>query len=158
MGFLARWARRLSWRETAEVFQTSWEAIYRSVQWFVDWGLAHRTLSGVEATGVDEIHWGHGLKANNFLTVISHIDAGCRRLLWIGRRSCERTLRRGVNGLDKEFRARGELSSASVEDLNSKCRAVTRRSCGFCTDNGIEVALDRTLGRVPRPETIHRFC
>ena len=24
MGFLARWARRLSWRETAQVFQTSW--------------------------------------------------------------------------------------------------------------------------------------
>jgi hypothetical protein len=27
MGFLARWARRLSWRETAQVFQTSWEAV-----------------------------------------------------------------------------------------------------------------------------------
>ena len=26
MGFLARWARRLSWRETARVFETSWEA------------------------------------------------------------------------------------------------------------------------------------
>ena len=42
MGFLARWARRLSWRETAQVFQTSWEAVYRSVDWFVQWGLAHR--------------------------------------------------------------------------------------------------------------------
>lgn len=30
MGFLARWARRLSWRETAQVFQTSWEAVHRS--------------------------------------------------------------------------------------------------------------------------------
>jgi len=27
MGFLGRWARRLSWRETAQVFQTSWEVI-----------------------------------------------------------------------------------------------------------------------------------
>jgi hypothetical protein len=35
MGFLARWARRLSWRETAQVFQVSWEAVYRSVEWFV---------------------------------------------------------------------------------------------------------------------------
>ena len=43
MGFLARWARRLSWRETAEVFQTSWESVYRSVEWFVEWGLAHRS-------------------------------------------------------------------------------------------------------------------
>ena len=28
MGFLARWGRRLSWRETAQAFQTSWEAVY----------------------------------------------------------------------------------------------------------------------------------
>ena len=64
MGFLARWARRLSWRETARTFQTSWEAVYRSVEWFVQWGLAHRELHGVEAIGVDEIHWGRGLKAD----------------------------------------------------------------------------------------------
>ena len=31
MEFLARWARRLSGRETARAFQTSWEAVYRSV-------------------------------------------------------------------------------------------------------------------------------
>src|ERR1019366_5401190 len=31
MVFLARWARRLSWREAAEVFQVSWDAVYRSV-------------------------------------------------------------------------------------------------------------------------------
>jgi transposase len=79
MGFLARWARRLSWRETARAFQTSWEAVYRSVDWFVEWGLAHRQLRGVESIGVDEIHWGRGLKADNFLTVIYQIDAGCRR-------------------------------------------------------------------------------
>jgi hypothetical protein len=40
------------------------------VVWFVEWGLAHRQLRGVESIGVDEIHWGHGLKADNFLTVI----------------------------------------------------------------------------------------
>lgn len=50
MGFLSRWARRLSWRETAQVFQTSWEAVYRSVEWFVQWGLAHREL---RAAGMD---------------------------------------------------------------------------------------------------------
>ena len=38
MCFLARWGRRLSWRETARVFGTSWECVYRSVEWFVDWG------------------------------------------------------------------------------------------------------------------------
>lgn len=314
MGFLARWARRLSWRETAEVFQISWEAVYRSVEWFVEWGLAHRTVSGVAAIGVDEIHWGHGLKADNFLTVIYQIDVGCRRLLWIGRRRSEQTLRHGLNALGKEFvqglryvcsdmwkpylkvfaeeagqalnvldrfhitqhlnhavdevrraessrlrahsrheaqklkhmrwpllrkgsrvrgkarsrlnallasklatarawelkeafgqfwkyksllwaggfldawceramrsrlepmkkmarmlrahepllmnwfRARGELSSAAVEGLNNKVRVVTRRSYGFRTYNGIEVALYHTLGRLPEPETTHRFC
>jgi hypothetical protein len=53
MGFLARWARRLSWRETAQAFQTSWEAVYRSVEWFVEWGLEHRQLDGVTSIGVD---------------------------------------------------------------------------------------------------------
>jgi hypothetical protein len=89
MGFLARWARRLSWRETAQIFQTSWEAVYRSVEWFVQWGLAHRQLQGVESLGVDEIHGGHGLRADNFLTVIYQIDAHCRRLLW-GRKAALR--------------------------------------------------------------------
>jgi transposase len=102
MGFLARWARRLSWRETAQVFQVSWEAVYRSVEWFVQWGLAHRELHGVEAIGVDEIHWGRGLRADNFLTVIYQIDGHCRRLLWIGKRRSKATLRRGLKALGPE--------------------------------------------------------
>lgn len=102
MGFLARWARRLSWRETAQVFQTSWEAVYRSVEWFVQWGLAHRELRQIESIGVDEIHWGHGLRADNFLTVIYQIDAHCRRLLWVGKRRSQATLRRGLKALGPE--------------------------------------------------------
>jgi len=99
MGFLARWARRLSWRETAVVFQTSWESVYRSVQWFVEWGLAHRKLEGIESIGVDEIHWGKGLRSENFLTVIYQIDAQCRRLLWVGKKRTQATLRRGLASL-----------------------------------------------------------
>ena len=53
----------------------------------------------IEAIGVDEIHWGHGMKADNFLTVIYQIDAGCRRLLWIGKRRTEKTLRKGLKAL-----------------------------------------------------------
>lgn len=102
MGFLARWARRLSWRETAQVFQTSWEAVYRSVEWFVQWGLAHRELRQIESIGVDEIHWGHGLRAGNFLTVIYQIDAHYRRLLWVGKRRSQATLRRGLKALGPE--------------------------------------------------------
>ena len=88
--------------ETARAFQTSWEAVYRSVEWFVQWGLAHRELSGVESIGVDEIHWGHGLRADNFLTVIYQIDRQCRRLLWVGRRRSQATLRRGLKVLGPE--------------------------------------------------------
>ena len=103
MGFLARWARRLSWRETAQVFLTSWESVYRSVEWFVERGLADRKLDGIESIGVDEIHWGHGLRADNFLTVIYQIDTNCRRLLWIGKRRSQATLRRGLKALGPEM-------------------------------------------------------
>jgi transposase len=312
MGFLARWARRLSWRETARTFQTSWEAVYRSVEWFVQWGLEHRLLQQVESIGVDEIHWGHGLRADNFLTVIYQIDAHCRRLLWVGRRRSQATLRRGLKALGPEvvkglrfvcsdmwkpylqvlsakvghalhvldrfhialhlnqavdqvrraetarlrtkskeaaqrlkhmrwpllrrrvlgrarqklnallasklatarawdlkdsfshfwqyksviwagafldywcframrsrlepmkkvarmlrtheslilnwFRAKGEISSGPVEGLNNKIRVVTRRSYGFRTYKAMEMALYHNLGRLPEPESTHRFC
>jgi transposase len=102
MGFLARWARHLSWRQTARSFQTSWEAVYRSVGWFVQWGLAHRQLQGVQSIGIDEIHWGKGKRADNFLTVIYQIDSHCRRLLWVGRRRTQATLRRGLAALGPE--------------------------------------------------------
>ncbi len=36
--FLATWAKRLSWKETAIVFGTSWDTIYRSIRWVVRWG------------------------------------------------------------------------------------------------------------------------
>jgi transposase len=102
MVFLARWARRLSWRETSQVFQTSWEAVYRSVEWFVEWGLENRKLEGVQSIGVDEIHWGKGLKSANFLTVIYQIDTHCRRLLWVGPRRTKRTLRKGLSAPGSE--------------------------------------------------------
>jgi transposase len=312
MGFLARWARHLSWRQTARVFQTSWEAVYRSVEWFVQWGLAHRPLEGVESLGIDELHWGKGKRADHFLTVIYQIDRHCRRLLWVGKRRTQATLRRGLNALGsgvvgglrfvcsdlwraylnvvavrvpqalhvldrfhimqhlnravdqvrraersqwrgrptaeklkhlrwqllrrgsrvrgraqqrlwglwrtklatgrawllKEtfqdfwhyrsltwarafldvwctralrsriepmkpvarmlrtheelllnwFRAKGEISAASVEGLNNKIRVVTRRAYGFRTYQAMEIALYHTLGRLPEPESTHRFC
>lgn len=314
MGFLARWARRLSWRETAQVFGTSWEAVYRSVEWFVEWGLANRKLESVWSIGIDEIHWGQGKKADRFLTVIYQIDRDCRRLLWVGRRRTQATLRRGLQTLGPQvvqglrfvcsdmwqaylkvvaaeasqalhvldrfhitmhmnqavdqvrraestrlrnegkvaaqrlknmrwsllrrgsrvrgraraklhallasklatarawelketfshfwtyksplwaqaflqywteralrsrlepmkkvarmlraheelllnwFRAKGEVSSGAVEGLNNKTRVVTRRSYGFRTYKAMAIALYHTLGRLPEPESTHRFC
>jgi len=46
---------------------------------------------------------GAGLRANNFLTVIYQIDAQCRRLLWVGRRRSQATLRRGLKVLGPEL-------------------------------------------------------
>jgi transposase len=80
--FLATWAKRLSWSETARVFHTSWRVVYRSVAWVVAYGLEHRNLDGVSAIGVDEIAvW----KGHKYLTVVYQIDKGIRRLLWVGR-------------------------------------------------------------------------
>jgi len=87
--FLARWARKLSWKETAESFCTSWDTVFRSVKSIVAYGLAHRNLDGVEAIGVDEIQYGKG---HQYLTVVYQIDAGMRRLLFVGRERTAKTL------------------------------------------------------------------
>jgi transposase len=57
MLFLARWARRLSWKETAEAFRTSWEKVFDAVEHVVTWGLEHRKLGEIDAIGVDEIQY-----------------------------------------------------------------------------------------------------
>lgn len=88
--FLARWAKRLSWKETAEAFQTTWDNVFRSVKMAVAWGLAHRNLETVMAIGIDEISWKKGPK---YLTLVYQIDVGCRRLLWIGQERTQKTLR-----------------------------------------------------------------
>ena len=58
--FLARWARRLSWKETAVIFQVSWDRVFRSVEMAVTWGRERRDLEGVQSIGVDEIAWQRG--------------------------------------------------------------------------------------------------
>ena len=98
--FLAGWARRLSWRETATVFHTTWEHVRDAVRHAVAWGLVHRELTGVTAIGVDEIQWRRG---HHYLTLVYQIDEGCRRLLWIGRERTEASLRRGLELLGEPF-------------------------------------------------------
>jgi transposase len=99
--FLAGWAKRLSWQEVADVFGTTWENVFRSVQHAVWWGLAHRELKGVEAIGVDEIQWQHG---HRYLTLVYQIDDGMKRLLWIARDRTEHSLRGFFEILSDEVR------------------------------------------------------
>ena len=56
------------------------------------------------------------------------------------------------------FRAKGEISGGAVEGLNNKIRVATRRSYGFRTYKAMEIALYHNLGRLPEPESTHRFC
>ena len=84
MLFLARWARRLSWKETAEAFRTSWDKV--SVEHVVTWGLEQRVIGEIDAIGVDEIQYAKGHK---YLTLVYQIDVGITRLLWVGK---ERTI------------------------------------------------------------------
>ncbi len=102
MIFLAQWSRRLNWRETAKSFGVSWDTVYRSVAWIVQWGLARRELLGITAIGIDEIHVHKGKKADNFATLIYQIDEHCKRLLWIGKRRSARALLAGLKTLGME--------------------------------------------------------
>lgn len=101
--FLATWARRLSWREVAVVFKTSWESVYRSVSWVVEYGLAHRSLEGVTAIGVDEVQVHKGQR---YYTAVYQIDKHQRRLLWVGKDRTTETLQKFFELLGAEGAAK----------------------------------------------------
>ena len=96
---LARWARHLSWDETADAFKVAWADVYASVQWVVEYGLAHRVLGSIQALGVDEVCVRVG---RVFWTLIYQIDKGMTRLLWVGHDRTEQTLLQGLDSLGTE--------------------------------------------------------
>jgi transposase len=69
--FLAPWARRLSWKETAEAFRTSWDKVFDAVEHVVTWGL-ELNARPIDAIGVDDIQYSKGHK---YLTLST-------RLIW----------------------------------------------------------------------------
>lgn len=105
MLFLARWARKLSWLETAESFHTSWDKVRDAVEYVVAWGLEHRTLESIRAIGVDEIQYAKGHK---YLTLVYQIDHGITRLLWVGK---ERT----IESFQGFFAVIGDRLAAQIE-------------------------------------------
>src|SRR5271156_6105155 len=56
------------------------------------------------------------------------------------------------------FRAKKQFSSGVVEGLNNKAKLTMRKSYGFRTFHVPELALYHALGKLPEPETTHRFC
>lgn len=101
--FLAKWARKLSWKETAESFGTTWDNVFRSVKAVVAYGMKHRKLEEISAIGVDEIQYGKG---HQYLTLVYQIDAHMRRLLFVGRERKAKTLLRFFRDFGKERTAR----------------------------------------------------
>lgn len=89
--FLAYWAKFLSWQGVAEHFQVTWQNVFESVEYVVEYGLKNRVLDNIGAIGVDEIQYQVGHK---YLTLVYQIDAGCRRLLFVGKDRTAKTLLR----------------------------------------------------------------
>jgi transposase len=104
MLFLAHWARKLSWKETALAFRSSWDKVCQAVEYVVAWGLEHRSLGPILAIGVDEIQYAKGHK---YLTLVYQIEKQRTRLLWIGK---ERT----VESFEQFFTVIGEPTAKKI--------------------------------------------
>ena len=115
MLFLAHWARKLSWQETAVSFRTTWDKVCQSVEYVVQWGIEHRQLGPIVAIGVDEIQYAKGHK---YLTLVYQIEQQCTRLLWVGR---ERT----VASFEQFFALIGEGLAGQM--------SLSARTCGSLT-------------------------
>lgn len=99
MQYLAHWAKKMSWQEVAVSFNTSWEKVFKSIEYVVSWGLERRVLNNITAIGVDEIQWHKGHK---YLTLVYQINADCIRLLWIGKERTEESFLNFFKFLGKE--------------------------------------------------------
>ena len=106
MLYLAHWARKLSWRETASSFGTTWDQVCQAVEYVVHWGLEHRQLGPLHAIGVDEIAVGRGY---SFLTLVYQIEAGCVRLLWVGKERTTQSFEQFFTLIGQELAGRVEF-------------------------------------------------
>ena len=100
MLYLAHWARKLSWQETAQSFHSSWEKVCQAVEYVVEWGLQQRQLGPLRAIGVDEIQYGRG---HHYLTLVYQIEAGCTRLLWVGKERTQASFEQFFTLIGKEL-------------------------------------------------------
>lgn len=121
--FLATWAKRISWKETANVFSSSWESVYRSVASIVSYGLSNREWDNVKQIGVDEIAV---FKGHKYLTCVYQLDKGCRRLLWCGKDRTIKTLLRFFREFGK---GRAENLSSVCSDMWKPYLKVIKKKC-----------------------------
>ena len=109
--FLAQWARRLSWQETARVFGTSWQRVFQAVKHAVMWGIVHDVWRDVRTLGVDEIAW---RKGHSYLTMVYQLDEGRKRLLWVGQDREKKTLEKFFNCLGREQSGRVKFACSDM--------------------------------------------
>ena len=96
--FLASWSKTLSWTDVARKFHVSWDIVFISVKYVVDYGLLNRCLDKIESIGIDEILFRRGY---HFVTLVFEITEGSKRLLWIGEGRKSKTLLRFFRILGK---------------------------------------------------------
>jgi transposase len=109
--FLAQWARRLSWQETARVFGTSWQRVFQAVKHAVMWGIVHDVWRDVRTLGVDEIAW---RKGHSYLTMVYQLDEDRKRLLWVGQDREKKTLEKFFNCLGREQSGRVKFACSDM--------------------------------------------
>jgi transposase len=69
-----------------------------------------------------------------------------------------KTVRRHQDLLVNWFLAKGEISAGIVEGFNNKAKLTIRKSYGSRSDDGLEIALYHSLGRLPEKNLTHESC
>ena len=100
---LAKWARILTWKQVARLFDCSWNTVAMAVDEAVTYGLAHRDLSDLMAIGIDEISRKRG---HVYVTNVYDLERRC--LIWSGEG-------RSKEALGSFFDWLGEERSALIE-------------------------------------------
>lgn len=111
MLYLAHWARKLSWKETAGSFCTSWEKIFNAVEFVVRWGLQHRSLDSLKAINVDEIQYGRG---HQYLTLVYQLDESNQRLICVAKERTTESFQQILNLIGKKPSAQIEFACSDM--------------------------------------------
>ncbi|MBU4176520.1 MAG: transposase, partial [Proteobacteria bacterium] len=56
------------------------------------------------------------------------------------------------------FRCRDRIALGAVEGFNNKVKVTTRKSYGFRSFDMLKIALYHAVGKLPEPESTHKFC
>ncbi len=147
--FLSFWGSKMSWQEVANLFQSSWQTVYRSIADLVEWGLEHRDLSNIKAIGVDEIYVGR------YYTLVYQIDKQSRRLLWIHKDRTEHALGSFFTTLSKEVKAGIEFVCSDMHKPYIKIlKQVIPQAVHVLDRFHIVLNINKALDQVRKEETI----